>query len=196
MEGGQKQQQKTTVALPGHQGLSPSVAQSPKAGCLHCQPSWWRVLGPVWCGEMWELALDSGSGRMQLAPLDRLGTWLAGSSCFLWGPFILGTVGWLVGDSSLRCYFGTCGGEGAPSRLAWEAVEGDLPPPALQQETCSAWSRTCPQMYQRPSLLPGECSYLTASCLGFPRCRKRLVSGLYCTPCRYKEGCRVKCTEA
>lgn len=148
---------------------------------------------------------DVGAGTRQRVacswlPLTAWGPgWLGPPASF--GALSFWDVGWLVGDSSLRCYFGTCGGEGcpcpwAPSRLAWEAVEGDLPPPALQQGTCSAQSRTCPQMYQRPSLLPGECSYLTASCLGFPRCRKRLVSGLYCTPCRYKEGCRVKCTEA
>lgn len=47
--------------LAGHQGLRPHVAQSPKAGCLHCQPSRWRVWGPVWCGGMWELALGGGS---------------------------------------------------------------------------------------------------------------------------------------
>lgn len=67
--------------------------------------------------------------------------------------------------------------------------------------TCSsARNALCPEQ-DVPSVvpeafLPGECSYLTASCLGFPRCRKRLANGLYYIPCRYKEGCRVKCTEA
>lgn len=33
--------------LPGHQGLSPHVAQAPKAGRLQFQFSWLRVLGLV-----------------------------------------------------------------------------------------------------------------------------------------------------
>lgn len=56
-----EKQDTTTIALPGHQTLRPQVAESPKAGYLHCQSSWWGVLGPVWCGRMWELALDGGS---------------------------------------------------------------------------------------------------------------------------------------
>lgn len=39
------------------------------------------------------------------------------------------------------------------------------------------WSGMCSGALG-PSLLLGECSYLTASCRGFPRCRKRLVNGI------------------
>ena len=69
--------------------------------------------------------------------------------------------------------------------------------------TCSAARNVLPALEQdMPSdapeafLLPRECSHLTASCLGFSGCRERLVNGLDYVPCRYKEGCRGKCTEA
>ncbi|XP_059997535.1 pleckstrin homology domain-containing family G member 3 isoform X13 [Lagenorhynchus albirostris] len=56
----------------------------------------------------------------------------------------------------------------------------DWPMGTVEGDSCCylPWSRTCPQMHQRPSLLPGECHHLTASCLGFPRYRRRLVGGI------------------
>lgn len=107
--------------------------------------------------------------------------WLGPSASFV--ALSLGTVGLLVGDASLRCYFGTCGGEGgpcpwAPSRLAQEATTCHHLLSARNAR--SAQSRTCPPMCRKPALLPGECRYLTASCLSFPSCRKRLV-GVYTT---------------
>lgn len=110
---------------------------------------------------------SGGSPSASFGALQFLGLW----SSLLEIPHSGATLAHMEGEG------GPC--PWPPSRLAWgSSGETLLPPPTLQQGTCSLpWSRTYPQMHQR-SLLPGEYSH-TASCLGSPKCQKRLVNGLY-----------------
>lgn len=149
--------------------------QLPSQGTRGLAPRWRRLpRRGAW------LPVQLVEGACSWLPLTIRGPGWLGPRASFWGPFsFLGPWGCLLGIPHSGAALAHVEGRGAlapglPQDWPPGAVEGDLSPPALQQGTAlCAQGRTCPLLDQKPSLLPGECGYLTAPCLGFPRGRKR-----------------------